>query len=201
MAAPKVTQTILLVTVPSLLATLIPAKQLSCIHLVDPPMAPSLMVRLSNQARSYGTTVYGGAYSDDNRFIGGTIFAYNLDTGKEIVLHSFGHGTDGNIPCGSLIKLGSILYGMTSGGGAYDSGKPFSGGTIFAYNISTNAETILYSFAGGKDGANPIGALTESGSILYGVTSRGGAGRDGTIFAYNINTSMEKVLHSFGSSA
>ena len=100
-------------------------------------------------ATLYGMTQNGGAYNGDKPFSCGTIFSYNLDTGKETILHSFSNGTDGAMPYNSLIKSGSILYGMTSGGGD-TRGNSINSGTIFAYNITTNSETILHSFDRGS---------------------------------------------------
>jgi uncharacterized repeat protein (TIGR03803 family) len=41
----------------------------------------------------------------------------------------------------------------------------------------------LHSFTGGKDGANPEGALILSGNTLYGMARYGGAYSDGTVFS------------------
>ncbi|HMD54489.1 MAG TPA: choice-of-anchor tandem repeat GloVer-containing protein, partial [Phycisphaerae bacterium] len=86
-------------------------------------------------------------------------------------------------------------YGMTQFGGA--NGGPNSKGTIFAYNIATGVETVLYSFTGGSDGRNPVDSLIKSGSTLYGMTEYGGSGNEGTLFAYNLDNSTETVLLSF----
>jgi len=57
-------------------------------------------------------------------------------------------------------------------------------------------ETVLYSFAGGSDGAMPTAELIDVDGILYGTTYNGGANNDGTIF--KITTSgAESVLYSF----
>jgi uncharacterized repeat protein (TIGR03803 family) len=68
----------------------------------------------------YGTTAYGGAYSSH-----GTIFSITTG-GTEKVLHSFGEGTDGQIPVASLIDASRTLYGTTSEGGANRKGTVFS---------------------------------------------------------------------------
>ena len=134
----------------------------------------------------YGMTCEGGAYDE------GTIFAYNINTGVETVLHSFGdRPSDGVKPSGSLIASGSILYGMTCQGGIHDAG------TIFAFNRTNKTEAILHSFGSSGDGDGPWGSLIQSGSTLYGTTQTGGADGDGALFAYNINTSVEIILHSF----
>jgi uncharacterized repeat protein (TIGR03803 family) len=57
---------------------------------------------------------------------------------------------------------------------------------------------VLYNFAGGSsDGMEPLGGLTDVGNTLYGMTSDGGANGLGTIFAYNLSTGTEGLLHSF----
>jgi uncharacterized repeat protein (TIGR03803 family) len=109
----------------------------------------------------YGLSSGGGGNGD------GTIFDYNLAANTEHAVYSFAGGAnDGAVPTASLIQSGPILYGMTYNGGAHNLG------TIFQYNLLTNNESVLYSFAGGpNDGADPDGSsLILSGSILYGMT-------------------------------
>jgi uncharacterized repeat protein (TIGR03803 family) len=60
---------------------------------------------------------------------------------------------------------------------------------------------ILHNFVGGaNDGQNPSGALTLSGSILFGMTEAGGANGDGTVFTIGTNGAGFGVIHQFGSS-
>jgi uncharacterized repeat protein (TIGR03803 family) len=109
-----------------------------------------------------------------------------------MVLHSFGSGTDGANPEGELIlDTAGNLYGTTFAGG------PAGAGTVFKLSPK-GAETILYSFQGGADGANPIAglAMDKSGN-LYGTTSAGGASGSGTVFEVN-STGKHVVLYSFG---
>jgi len=133
----------------------------------------------------YGTTYYGGAYTY------GT--AFELSTGPETVLHSFGNGMgDGSSPFAGLVRDSSgNLYGTTYSGGA--SGY----GTVFMLD-TTGKETILHSFAGGADGNSPIyGSLVRDGSgNLYGTTKLGGASGVGTVFKVT-KTGKETVLYSF----
>ena len=57
---------------------------------------------------------------------------------------------------------------------------------------------ILHNFASSpNDGQNPGGALTLSGSTLYGMTETGGAAQDGTIFQMQIDGTGAGLLHSF----
>jgi uncharacterized repeat protein (TIGR03803 family) len=139
----------------------------------------------------YGMTYVGGTYNI------GTIFSFNIFTGKDSVVYNFAGSGDGATPKGgSLTQVNdSMLYGMTTNGGTG------SDGTIFSYNINSGTEAVLYSFAGGtSDGAGPYGSLTQvNDSMLYGMTLFGGTGDSGVIFNYNINSEKETVVHSFAS--
>ena len=56
---------------------------------------------------------------------------------------------------------------------------------------------MLYSFAGGVDGANPIaGLVRDNKGNLYGTTVGGGAAGVGTVFKLS-TTGRETVLHAF----
>jgi uncharacterized repeat protein (TIGR03803 family) len=142
-----------------------------------------------NDSVLYGMTYSGGLYSI------GTIFSYNVNTGTENVIHSFGNTNDGYRPTGALIRAGNgLLYGMTSGGGAAN-----DSGIIFSYNTATGVETVLHNFGGGGDGTSPNGSLMQAkDSLLYGLTADGGLYGGGTIFSYNIATGKETDLHDFG---
>lgn len=60
-------------------------------------------------------------------------------------------------------------------------------------------DKVLYSFAGGSDGAEPLGTLLQAkDGNFYGVTSSGGAYGGGTLFEYDPATGTETVLYSFG---
>ena len=126
----------------------------------------------------YGTTFEGGAYECQG--VGcGTVFSVNPETGAETLLHSFGSGTDGQVPQAGLIDVKGTLYGTTTGGG--DRGA----GTVFSINPSTGAETVLYSFRSGRDGTVPVAGLTNVKGTLYGTTTGGGndKAKAGTVFA------------------
>jgi virginiamycin B lyase len=139
----------------------------------------------------YGTTASGGAYG------GGTIFAVDVASGRERPLYSFGHGSDGISPTADLTVRNGLLYGTTSGGGAY------GGGTVFELDPVSAGETVLHSFGNGTDGKNPRAGLTYRNSAIfgnefYGTTSQGGAFGLGTIFALSLSSGAESVRYSFG---
>src|SRR5271165_1225063 len=73
-------------------------------------------------------------------------------TPKESVLYHFKGGSDGATPSASLVAdVAGNLYGTTASGGTSSLGTVFEvspPGTVWT-------ETVLYSFAGGNDGANP----------------------------------------------
>ena len=145
----------------------------------------------------YGTTFSGGAF--DNA---GTVFKVD-SRGHETVLYSFcslSNCADGNSPYPGVIRdAAGNLYGVTSGGGNYGAGAVFELG-------ATGSETVLYSFAGGSDGADPFSVLVadESGN-LYGTTRHGGNGECGgsgcgVIFELSPNSDgswTESVLYAF----
>jgi uncharacterized repeat protein (TIGR03803 family) len=159
----------------------------------------------------YGTTQAGGGVGGCSSSIGagcGTVFMLDR-AGKETVLYSFtGTGGDGAYPtyAGLVRDVAGSLYGTTyGGGGARCSGTYGAGcGTVFKLD-KTGKETVLYSFTGGADGANPIAALLlDAAGNLYGTTLHGGiagcndtAGAGcGTVFKLD-DTGNEAVLYSF----
>jgi uncharacterized repeat protein (TIGR03803 family) len=68
-------------------------------------------------------------------------------------------------------------------------GGDFSSGTIYLTDLASpsTTPTPLYSFTGGKDGANPRGTLVLVGNSFYGVTYEGGEFDSGTIFRYDLS--------------
>lgn len=137
----------------------------------------------------YGTTYEGGSSNC------GTVFKVVPKTGKESVLHNFTCGSDGGYPHANLILSGNTLYGTTPNGGSK------SYGVVFEVNIKTGAETVLYNFAGGGDGAKPWAELVQDkAGNLYGTTTGGGSSSYGTVFQVVPKTKKETVLHSFSGS-
>jgi len=50
--------------------------------------------------------------------------------------------------------------------------------------VAEPAETVLYSFTGGSDGAGPIaGLIADNQGALYGTTQNGGTGNGGLVSA------------------
>jgi uncharacterized repeat protein (TIGR03803 family) len=122
-------------------------------------------------------TLYGMVSSGS-----GGVFQYVISTGTYTIAINFNYAVgDGALICAS----NGQLYGLTSYGGNAGSGN------IFSYNIGSLTYTDLYDFQNTPDGANPLGDLYQaSDSMLYGMTSAGGANGTGTIFQYNINNGI-----------
>ncbi len=144
----------------------------------------------------YGTTFYGGTGSGCDIYFPGCGTVFKVDTtGTETVLHSFGGAGDGWNPTARVVlDSAGNLYGTTAYGGA----KGY--GTVFKMDAPGN-ETILHSFAGGSDGANPnAGLVADTAGNFYGTTQYGGRGCDGhgcgTVFRIS-PASVETVLYRF----
>lgn len=107
-----------------------------------------------------------------------------------LVLYSFAGGNDGAAPFGALMQASDgNFYGTTFEGGAQGDG------TVFKIT-PTGIETVLYSFAGGSDGANPLASLVQaSDGNLYGTTETG-ANTEGTVFKVT-PAGVETVLYTF----
>lgn len=139
----------------------------------------------------YGTT-WEGSNSD------GTVFAFDPKSGAETVLYAFPtNRIYGMAPNSSVIDVKSVLYGTTYYGGIYGYG------TAFAFDLTTHTETVLHSFGSGTDGTYPSASLIYVDGKLYGTTEAGGTGSGcnsigcGTVFAIDIKSGAEKILHSF----
>jgi len=122
----------------------------------------------------YGTTYQGGS--------SGAGVVYKVDpSGQETVLYTFTGGADGGHPyAGVIVDSSGNLFGTTYSGGLTNC----TGGCGVVYKISPlGKETVLYSFTGGADGANPYGGVTSDGEgNLFGTTYRGGANQIGVIY-------------------
>jgi uncharacterized repeat protein (TIGR03803 family) len=127
----------------------------------------------------YGTTDDGGIYRGVCRTWGGCGVVFTVDkNGQETVLYSFTGNADGSNPPAGLIRdAAGNLYGTTTGGGdlscAQGQGK-YGCGVVFKVD-KYGQETVLYSFTGQADGAEPGDRLLLDGAgNLYGTTGVGG---------------------------
>jgi uncharacterized repeat protein (TIGR03803 family) len=104
------------------------------------------------------------------------------------VLYNFTGGSDGLHPEASLISDGAgNFYGTTLLGGQGCPGNQYGCGVVF--EISPNgsggwSQTVLHSFSGPPDAANPFLApvIMDSAGNLYGTTEFGGTDNWGAVF-------------------
>jgi uncharacterized repeat protein (TIGR03803 family) len=143
----------------------------------------------------YSTTYQGGTYGN------GVVFELTPNSDgswTESVLYSFTGGSDGGTPYSALtFDTKGNLYGTTGAGGAYGYG------TVFQLTPTGGSwtETVIYSFTGGSDGANPwYGVTFDAAGILYSATSAGGVQGQGVVYKLTPNTDGSwtyGLLHSF----
>jgi len=167
---------------------------------------PEARVIFGSDGTLYGTTSAGG----DNG--NGTVFRLRpqpqacktaLCPWSETVLYRFQGGSDGGAPGYGDLTFDSTgnIYGTTVGGGlqSCDGG---SCGVVFKLTPSGSnyTESVLYSFTGGNDGANPYsGVIFDSTGNLYGTAYSGGANSAGTVYELVSSGSgwTEKTLNDF----
>jgi uncharacterized repeat protein (TIGR03803 family) len=141
----------------------------------------------------YGTTLFGGAYSE------GTVFKLALQANgvwKETVLYSFSDSADGGRPGEPLVRTKSgTLYGATDEGG-----DPMcSCGVIFKLTEADGAwtENVLHTFSTGPEGSGPYGGVVaDAAGNLYGTTYMGGGQGVGTVYKLDTDGGVT-VLHTF----
>jgi uncharacterized repeat protein (TIGR03803 family) len=130
----------------------------------------------------YGSTYGGGINPYQGNGYQGCGVVYKLDTsGNETVLHTFTCGPGGGNPLSSVIlDPAGNLYGTTIAGG--DRLGADGKGVVYKVDPSAN-ETVLYTFAGGTDGAYPWGGLVgDSAGNIYGAAALDGEKQGGVIY-------------------
>jgi uncharacterized repeat protein (TIGR03803 family) len=147
---------------------------------------PNSVIR-DKRGNLYGATGAGGAAGY------GVIFKIDA-SGKQTVLHSFTGGADGAYPNAVLaLDARGNLYGATNSGGI----SPGTAGAGVVFKLDeAGKETVLYTFSGGSDGAQPNGVLLDAKGDLFGAASGGGAADAGVVFKID-PSGHEFVLYSF----
>ncbi len=149
---------------------------------------PRGVVFQASDGSFYGVTESGGLPGCGN--VGcGTVYKVS-STGDETVLYLFTEASGGaTVPAVLIQGNDGNFYGTTYSGGTNNSG------TVFKLTPQ-GAETILYSFKGGSDGAGGQGLIQGSDGNYYGTTYSGGANNFGTVFKLTPQ-GVETILYAF----
>jgi uncharacterized repeat protein (TIGR03803 family) len=137
-------------------------------------VSPFNGVTLDAAGNIYGTTFQGGIES-------GVVFELTPQAGggwNESVLYTFGYGTDGGYPQGSLIfDTAGNLYGTTTSGGDRNCGEVDGCGVVFELKANASGGwlyNVIFTF-NGVNGGSPSGQMVfDASGNLYGATAVGG---------------------------
>ena len=142
--------------------------------------------------------IYGSA-SGWGEFGNGAIYMLPPH-GMLLALYEFTGGADGANPTGVVFDGFGNLYGTAFYGGTFNSDTCLMGcGTVFELipNIGFWDLNLLYSFQSGSDGANPVGAIFDSGN-LYGPAKNGGQGSfGGTVYELTAPSWGFNLIYTF----
>jgi uncharacterized repeat protein (TIGR03803 family) len=165
--------------------------------------SPNAGVIRDDAGNLYGTATVGGDLNcNPNNMPAGCGLVFKLSpTGVETVLYTFTGGADGAFPSGLIRDTAGNLYGTTGGGG--DLSCFLTGGCGVVFKLSPSGkETVLYTFTGGADGAQPNGVIQDTAGNLYGTAALGGSIPCNPPFGCGVvfkvdTTGNQTVLHTF----
>jgi uncharacterized repeat protein (TIGR03803 family) len=141
---------------------------------------------------------YGTSSGDFEGGYAGAMFSVDPSNGAFSVLHDFGSTTqDARYPYAGTVFADKKLYGASTIGGLGGTGS----GTVYSFDLVTGVESVVYSFNGKPDGANPFGNLLYKSGIFYGTTAGGGTANNGTVFSFDPKSGTETIMHSFAGGA
>jgi uncharacterized repeat protein (TIGR03803 family) len=132
---------------------------------------------IASDGTVYGVTDRGGIFDDG--------VAFELTPRRKgwsyKLLYTFTGGTDGNRPVGiTFDERTGTVYGTTTYGGTSGFGTLFK----LVRNGDSWDQTVLHSFSGGSDGADPESRpiVDQTTGSLYGTTIYGGSNDGGTVY-------------------
>lgn len=121
----------------------------------------------------------------------GTVYMVAAGSGVVTTLASFDLPV-GAYPAGGLIlDAAGNLYGTTYMASTYGMGA------VFRLDAATHALTVLAAFDSTTGGSSEGPLLADAAGNLYGTTTVGGAGGDGTVFRLDAATHAVTVLAAF----
>ena len=157
----------------------------------------------------------GNLYGFANAGTSGEVFQLSSsgDTWTKKALYIFKGGTDGVAGFPYVIDASGNIYGVAGRGGITNSNCSSGCGVVFELTPTVSGmwtESVLYSFTGTPDGANPNTLLTDGNGNFFGTTENGGTGTNakcgnftpfgcGTLFELSPSSGgyTETVLHDF----
>lgn len=138
---------------------------------------------VSDGTALYGMASVGGA----NNY--GVIFRIMPDGTGFTKLLDFAYAPNGSNPRGTLLRIGTVLYGSATSGGT-------GSGTIFKVNTDGTGFVKLHNFSGTTgDGGNPEGSPVSDGTYLYGMISIGGG--TGSIYRIKLDGTGYSQIFDF----
>jgi uncharacterized repeat protein (TIGR03803 family) len=185
------------------------------LHQLTPAEGKNANALIAANGLLYGTAQGGGSTSTTQctdivvEYSGcGTLFSFDPKARSLHVIHAFTGAPDGTGPRAAPIVVNGTLYGTTQQGGG-PSGCS-SCGTVYAVDIASGQERIVYTFGDGLDGSEPLASLIYARDKLYGTTLYGGGNGscdtgseydyecNGTVFSLVPSTGLERVVYRFG---
>jgi len=160
---------------------------------------PQTGLAFDSEGNLYGATSSGGLYA-----CGAVFRLAPTSTGwTESRIYNFtgcsGYGADS--ASGVIFDSDGNLYGTVEVGGANGAGFVYE--LVPSDSENNWTEAMLYSFAGGTDGSEPVGGLVlDAEGNLYGTTESGGVySYWGEVFKLSPNAGSwtKKTIHSFTS--
>jgi uncharacterized repeat protein (TIGR03803 family) len=127
-----------------------------------------------------GITYNGGAGYRNGEGTGDGVLFFVSPEGQYKVLHRFEGNSDGRNPTDIVTDSAGNVFGSTYGGGGACP-KAETCGTIFEYNPTSQAYSVIYRFTRQSDGYEPILGGVDSSGALYGA-AYGGDSKHGTLF-------------------
>jgi len=138
-----------------------------------------------------GTTLNGGVQG------AGVAFYMSLDGTNFNAFRPFTNAPDAGNSLGNLAVFGGNLFGTTIAGGSNGVGTVFAMDTNGNLSVLKSFSTVSPDEATNSGGASPSALLALSGGTLFGTTTAGGTGANGTIFSLSTGGSAFAVLHDF----
>jgi uncharacterized repeat protein (TIGR03803 family) len=156
---------------------------------------------------STGTTTIPRGYPNGKRTLpvgAGGVARSPLDTSHGFkVLYAFRGKSDGGGPeSGVAVDSQGVLYGTTSGGGAYDNCGFYKNegcGTIFRLTPTASGyvESVLYNFDAHRAGVSPWAGVTldPSGALYSATQGSNGTHGCGTVLKLTASKYSKRVVH------